>query len=193
MYFGTTRISHISAVINKITEKSMRKTTRARMIVPTAALMALVGVNVYTADAADAAEAERTSLVDKIIAQFNLNKDDVQKIVDEHRAQRQKEHRDRVNTALDDAVAAGKITAEQKQMILVKHDEMQKSRATTRTPGDRAANQQQRAQERQEMEQWAKDNGIDAQYVMMGGVGRGGNHSGAGKGGMQHGDGSCQQ
>ena len=154
------------------------------MIVPTAALMAMIGVNVY---ATDTEEAERTSLIDRIIAQFNLNKDDVQKVVDQERTQRQQEHRDRVVASLTDAVTQGKITEEQKNMILAKHEEMQKTRTEERTAGDRTANRAARAQERQEMVQWAKDNNIDTQYIMMGdGMGRGGN--GVGKGG-----GLCQQ
>lgn len=178
-----------SVVTHDYQYNHMKKTTRARMIVPIAALMAVMGVDVY---AADAAEAERTSLVDRIIAQFNLNKDEVQKVVEQERAQRQQENRDRVTASLTDAVTQGKITEEQKNMILAKHEDMQKTRTETRTAGDRTANRAARAQERQELEQWAKDNNIDAQYMMMGnGMGRGGD--GAGKGGMQRGGGLCQQ
>lgn len=162
------------------------------MIVPTAALLAMMGVTVYTT--ADAA-AEQTSLIDRIIAQFNLNKNDVQKVVDEERTQRRQAKQERMVANLDDAVAHGKITEEQKNLIRAKHEEVQKTRAQ-HMPGNRDANQAARAQERQAMEQWAKDNNIDTQYLMMGnGMGCGGERgctgtgvcTGAGKGGMQRG------
>lgn len=50
------------------------------------------------------------------------------------------------------AVASGKITAEQKTLIEQKQAEVEKARESHRTA----------------MEQWAKDNNIDAQYLHMG-------------------------
>jgi hypothetical protein len=69
-------------------------------------------------------------------------------------------------------VSAGDLTEEQKQLILQKHEELQ---------AQHEARIQARQQERAELEQWAADNGIDAQYL-FGGLGgmKGGRMGGRG-------------
>jgi hypothetical protein len=62
---------------------------------------------------------------------------------------------------LQDAVDDGDITAEQKTLIEAKQKEFQTARETQRTA----------------LEQWAKDNGIDTDYLHMGGKGE---HRGGG-------------
>jgi len=65
---------------------------------------------------------------------------------------------------LQDAVDAGKITAEQKTAIEAKQDELKDKRSA----------------DRDALEQWAEDNNIDEHYLMMGKIG--GGHMGGPKG-----------
>lgn len=65
---------------------------------------------------------------------------------------------------LQDAVDDGKITAEQKSTIEAKQDELEEKRQS----------------DREALEQWAEDNGIDKRYLM---IGMGGGHGPAGPGG----------
>lgn len=78
-------------------------------------------------------------------------------IREEHRAERQAE----VSANLEKAVSDGAITAEQKDKLLAKHEEMRTKRDAMRT----------------ELEQWYSENGIDAdklqEYGFRGGMGRG--------------------
>ena len=83
-------------------------------------------------------------------------------IREEHRAERQQQ----ISSNLDQAVADGAITAEQKDALQKKQTEMQ----------------QDRQQKRAEMQQWMEDNGID-QTKLRQYLGKG-----MGSGGMRHGN-----
>jgi cell division protein FtsN len=87
----------------------------------------------------------------------------------EHQASMQSEY----ETKLDEAVKAGELTADQKQLLIQKHTEIQ---------AKHEAQMQQRWQERQDLEAWAESNGIDTQYLFgFGGQGKGmGMHGGRG-------------
>ena len=122
------------------------------------------------------------SLVDKIATKFNLNKVDVKAVFDEEHAAREAEQTAEVKTKLEQLVTDGKLTAEQKDKLLAKRDELQKQR-----DADREAMQNKTEAERKtameakraELYKWASDNGIDKQYLrfLMGG-GRGHGHGG---------------
>ena len=102
-------------------------------------------------------------LIQKIIDKFKLNSDEVKKVVDEERTARQKEMQKKYEEWLDILVKAGKINETQKQAILKKHAELQEKRQ---------AKWQTRANQRQELEKWAKENNIDISYLFgMGGWG----------------------
>jgi len=116
-----------------------------------------------------------STLVQKIADKFNLNKDEVQAIFDEDKAIRETEmkaereaRRAEMQTKYEERltqdVTYGKITEEQRKLILAKHKEMEANRET-KMEGNRT-----------ELEAWAKENGIDSSYLMggFGGRGRGG-------------------
>lgn len=101
------------------------------------------------------------TLIDKLVAKFNLNKDDVQAVFDEEKTERQAERKAEISDRLQDAVDDGDITSDQKTLIENKISELQ----TTRDA------------ERDALDAWAEQNGIDAKYVMGGGRGmRGGDN-----------------
>lgn len=85
------------------------------------------------------------TLIQRIIDKFKLNSGEVQQVVDEVQTERQQEMRARREAKLEEAVKAGVITSEQKQALLNKEDEWQ----------------QRQTQQRQEMQQWMEQSGID--------------------------------
>lgn len=95
------------------------------------------------------------SLVDKVASKFNLNKQEVQSVFDEDRQAHQAEQKAERSTELQSKVEDGTITAEQKIAIEKKLEEMHTSREQSKVS----------------LEEWAKQNNIDAKYVMMGGRG----------------------
>jgi hypothetical protein len=93
------------------------------------------------------------SLAQKIAQKFNLNQTDVQAVINENRQSR---HQDR----LDNLVTDGKITEAQKDLILNKMQEWHDNKPDFANM-DRTERQDAIQKHRDEMQTWAKDNGID--------------------------------
>lgn len=135
-----------------------------------------------------------STLVQKIADKFNLKKEDVQAVFDQDRTDRQKEMEAKKSAALDQLVKDGKITQDQKQLIINKRKEMEANRQSEiqnmqgKTQEEkqtiREANKIKMETERKELDDWATQNGIDVKYL-MGGFGRG--YFGGMKGGMKGG------
>ena len=112
------------------------------------------------------------TIIQKLVAKFGLNEADVQAVFDEERAERQTEMQARFEERLTQAVTDGKITEEQKAAILAKRAEGADCRV---------------------LEDWATENGIDADLLrsLMGGPGGpgmgGGGPNGDGSGGSGNG------
>lgn len=104
----------------------------------------------------------QSSLVQKIADTFHLNKADVQKVFDDNRQQHQQDRQQKIKDRLDQAVKDGKITQDQETKLL---DELQtlQNQIKNENTADRRANRQQL---RTQLEQWAKDNGIDLSQIM---------------------------
>ncbi len=142
-----------------------------------------IGVPTVMATTASAQSNNSSSIVDKLASKFNLNKDDVQKVFDEeratHKADREKSFTDRLANLVKD----GKLTQAQADKITAKHSEM-KSQMESMKNKTKEERHKSMDQKRSELQKWAKDNGIDEKYVMLGGPEAGGP---GGKRGM-HGD-----
>lgn len=127
------------------------------IIVPAIVLgAALTGAILWNNTGVDAANNERRSEMAKELAtKLNVEESKVTEAMDqihvERRTERQAERKVEVSTKLDQAVTDGVVTAEQKQKILDKMAENQ----TVNTDG------QNRGKNREIMEQWFTDNGID--------------------------------
>lgn len=112
-----------------------------------------------------------TPLVQKIAEKFNLNKDDVQAVFDQNREEHQQAMQQRSEDRLNQLVRDGKITEEQKKLMITKRQELQTERQMDRenfknlTPEQRRTENQNR---RTEIEAWAKKNNIDPSYLMNG-------------------------
>lgn len=149
----------------------MNKKKMIAAAVASLGIATVVGVGV-----AGAQTSSGQTLADKIATKFNLDKNQVQQVIDQdhadHRAQMDQRFEDRLNQAVTDK----KITSEQKDKILAKHKELEAQRQADRdalkdkTPAERkAAFDQKKA----ELEQWAKDNNVPLEYLMPGRGGHG--------------------
>lgn len=99
----------------------------------------------------------QNGLAQRIATKFNLNQDEVQAVIQEDRDARHEEH-------LNQLVADGKITEEQKTLLQEKHKEMAAQRQQDQSLMQEQR-QQKREQNRAEMEAWAEENGIDLESL----------------------------
>ena len=117
-----------------------------KIIIPTIALAVLTMVGVVGAKTIKADDINNyPPIVQRLAEKFNLKEDDIKLVFDEERQVRQEERQKSMEEGLNKAVADGVITSEQKQAFLDKHNNMQ----------------QERGQNREEMQTWFEDNGID--------------------------------
>jgi len=144
-------------------------------------LASLAGAS--SAFAQTSSQSGANGLVDKIAQKFSLNKDDVKAVFDEEHAQTKAEHQKAEEQRLDQAVTNGKITAAQKDKILAKRAELKaemeanKDSLKDKTPAERKAAMDAK---KAEIEKWATENDIPAQYLRPGIMGR--HHGGPGMG-----------
>lgn len=106
-------------------------------------------------------------IVQKLVERFGLNEDEVKQVFDEARGERQAQMQANFEERLNQAVTGGRITQEQKELILSKHEEMQANREMT--------------EHQEEMKNWAQENGIDLSQIGFLGP-RGGGKGGFGFG-----------
>lgn len=126
---------------------------------------------------AAATNTSNDSLVDKIAQKFNLKTEDVQAVFDQNRADKQAERDTRIEQKLSQDVTAGKITADQKDIILAKLKELQANFEANRDAlKDKTPAERKTAMDalHVQLDQWASDNNIPTQYLhMFGGHRRG--------------------
>lgn len=135
------------------------------------AAIAFAGSAVVLADS----ENGQNGLAQRIAQRFNLNQEEVEAVMQENREARHEEH-------LNQLVADGKITEEQKALLQEKHKEMQANRVQDRNLSQEER-EAKREQNRAEMKAWAEENGID--LSVLGGPREGG-PKGPGKGMGMH-------
>jgi hypothetical protein len=119
-----------------------------------------------------------STLVQKIASTFGLKNSDVQAVFDQHRSDRQATMETAFVARLDQAVKDGSITDAQKQLILAKHKELVAKRQADmqvmagKTVEERKAakdaNKTTREAERNALQEWATQNGIDVKFLMSG-------------------------
>lgn len=139
----------------------------------TAVTVTVLGAGLFgiSSVSAQTATDPSSSIVQKIAEKFGLNKDEVQKVFDEERVTRQAKMQTRMEDRLTELVSTGKLTEAQKQLILTKHKELQTERQSEmQSMKDLTFEQRKEKMEtrRTELEAWAKENGIDTQYLFWG-------------------------
>jgi polyhydroxyalkanoate synthesis regulator phasin len=107
------------------------------------------------------------SIIDRIASKFNLNKEEVEAVFAEHRAEREAERQQRAEDKLAQAVEDGELTEEQKTKILAKLEELHTLREQwqDKTPEER---RQARQELHASLQQWAEDNGVPLKYLHAG-------------------------
>lgn len=135
-------------------------------------LAGLTGLGVVSAatDTSTGSDSGANSLIDRIATKFNLNRSDVAAVFDEEKTAREAERQQKLEDRLTQAVTDGKITEEQKTKILAKLEELKTQMEANRdamkdkTPQERHDAMK---QQRDELQQWAKDNDIPLRYLMF--------------------------
>ncbi len=153
----------------------------------TAGIAAAVGVTglagiatVSAATDSSTGSGPMSSLVTAIASKFNLDKTKVQAVFDEQRSQMDAQRETQVKAEVTQLVKDGKLTQAQADAINAKRAELTKEREANRAADQSASRDDMKTKmdaKRTELEAWAKEQGIDTQYlrlVMGGGRGHGG-------------------
>ena len=156
-----------------------------KQLIITASVLALLSLVAYGTTRAYAGSqwGGYPPIIEKLVERFGLNEEDVKAVFDETREEHKAQMQSRLEERLDEAVASGDITADQKQLILAKHEELKAEReANKESFQDMIPEQRREVKEakKAELESWAEQNGIDLQDF-FGGRGFGKGH-GFGKG-----------
>ena len=132
----------------------------------------ILGGGIFASMASAASNNSDDSLAAKIANKFNLNKDEVQTVLNEHHQEVSAEHKAEMQTRLEQrlskAVSDGKITEDQKTKII---DYLKTQETFFESLKDKTAEERKSAitAHKAEVQKWASDNGIDQQYVLFGG------------------------
>lgn len=143
----------------------IKKLTHKRVIVPTMITLGIIMIGLLTISYSSVkAEGDYPSIVKKIAEKFNLNEKDVQAVFDEDRQSHFADMQARWSEKLDDLVNEGKITKEQKDAIVKKHEEMHNKMLELKdlSPEERKTKMQ---EIHEDLKAWADENGIDLAFV----------------------------
>ncbi len=132
--------------------KNIKKTTKRAILA--SGLVGVAAMGVVATGAAAYANTNQSSLADSIANKFNLNKAEVQKVIEQDHQRHAGEHLARL-------VRDGKLTQAQADMLKAKQAELAPKREAARNETDPAKRKAAMDAIRSEMDQWAKDNGID--------------------------------
>jgi len=105
------------------------------------------------------------SLVDMIATKFNLNKTDVQQVVDQYHAQQKTDMKQKFTDRLNQAVTDGKITSAQRDLITAKLIEVQGKIADIQKITDPTARKTALTQLMTDVKAWATANNIDMKWL----------------------------
>ena len=123
--------------------------------------VATVGV-ITTGGMAYAHAGRQDNMADAIANKFKLNKTEVQQVIKD---QRKQNHEQRQQERIAELVKDGKITQEQADKLKVKLQSMEAKREAAHNETDPAKRKAAHEAIKAEMEQWAKDNGIDPSVI----------------------------
>lgn len=144
----------------------MKTSARVKIVVGAvvvASLLLMTGA--YSVYAANTESTQKyPPIVEKLVQAFNLDRNKVDKVLGEYKQEREVQHKARLGERLDQAVKDGKITEKQKEAILKKMDEMKSKLEELKnlSPEDR---REELEKLRTDLQTWAKENGIDQQFM----------------------------
>lgn len=117
------------------------------------------------------------AVITKLAEKFNLDKSEVEQVFEENRVERRQQKQAQQQEMLEQAVKDGKITEEQKKMLTEKREELRTEMQDLSWDERR----EQRSKHRQEMQDWAEENGIDLDALCQFGKGKGMRGFGSGR------------
>lgn len=101
-------------------------------------------------------------IVQRLAERFSLNVEDVKEVFEEERAEHHTKMLKTFEDRLSNAVSEGKITEEQKQLILDKHEEMQAKMQDLKSQDlTREEMHEEMKAYHEELKAWAKEQGIE--------------------------------
>lgn len=139
---------------------------KKKIFLPTMLALAILVVGILAASPVSAQNVSSNSLVKKLSQRFNLEESDVQKVFDDYKSERRADNFAFYSEKLDSLVSAGKITQDQKEVLLDKHEEMQDKMASI-TGLSQEERKNKKIALHEEFRAWAKSEGID--LPLMGG------------------------
>lgn len=150
----------------------MRTIIRKKVLAPAVVSAAVIALGVVGVNAVSAQDVTYPPIVQKLADKFNLNPADVQDAFNEISDERYADMMATLEQRLDTAVADGKITEDQKNAIIAKHNEIHEQMQSMKglTPEER---KQQMQKIRDDLKTWAQDNGITIDLGRFGLLGRG--------------------
>jgi hypothetical protein len=144
-----------------------KKTVLVAAAAATVGLTGIGGLGVASA-ATDSSADPKSSLIDKLVSKFDLNKSEVEQVFEEQRTEKEAEMKQNIEDRLDEAVSEGKLTEAQKEAILDKLAELREEREADRekvkdmTHEERHEHMQQK---HEALKEWAEDNDIPEEYL----------------------------
>lgn len=108
-------------------------------------------------------------LVERLATKFNLDQTEVKSVVDEFRKEKGVEHEAKFNAKLELAVKEGKLTAEQKNQIIIKHEEVKNKLDTIKAIADKTERKQAVEQLKSDLKKWAQENDIPERWLHFAG------------------------
>lgn len=164
--------------------KKVKKSLVAAAAIASIGSVGAIGLQaVHAASDTSTSTDPMSSLVDKLVSKFHLNKADVQKVFDDSHSEMEAKHEANQSARLQKLVDEGTITAEQKTKIEAKLKELKTAREANKDSMQNLSKTERKAKmdaERTALETWAKDNGIN--LTKLQGVFRGGGYGGFGPG-----------
>jgi hypothetical protein len=151
-------------------------------IVGTVGIAGLTTAGIVSAEQSESSD-RSSSLIDKIASTFNLDKAKVQEVFDTEREEREAKHNEQRAERLQQLVNDGTITAAQKSAIESKIKEIKAERTANKDTVKGMTLEERKSlmqEKRDELESWAKEQGIDLSELrgIFGGHSRNGGHGG---------------
>lgn len=162
----------------------MKKHLVAAGIITAAGAAGLAGVAVV--NATQYGNGRANDMASAIAKKFNLKEADVQSVFDEQRSLRMADRETYVKDKVAQLVKDGKLTQAQANKINAKRAELNKEREVDREAHKGLTAEQRKAkmeEHKTAIDNWLKDNNIDAQYRFL----LGGGHARGGEGAAGHG------
>lgn len=149
------------------------KPTARQLLIAGALILGLAGTSAGVIHAANTTTARgpMAEPVSAIAQKFNLNQADVQQVFDQQHQQMEAQHQQemiqRLTERLAQAVKDGKLTQEQSDKILAKHQELKALHESLKGKTPEEMKTAMKAQ-MESLQQWATDNNIPKEFMFFG-------------------------